>query len=41
MANLKKIIQILSENQIDFVIVGGFGAMLHGSSQVTQDGERG
>lgn len=37
MANLKKIIQILSENQIDFVIVGGFGAMLHGSSQVTQD----
>lgn len=36
MERLSQILKILSENKIDFVIVGGFGAVLHGSSIVTQ-----
>lgn len=37
MEKLSQILKILSENKVDFVIVGGFGAVLHGSSIVTQD----
>lgn len=36
-ANLINLLQRLSENQVDFVIVGGFAAVFHGSTLVTQD----
>src|SRR3990167_2862180 len=32
-----RLLEVLLDNGIDFVIVGGFAAVLHGSSQVTQD----
>ncbi len=35
--NLGQLIQILQDNEIDFVVIGGFSAILHGSSMVTQD----
>jgi hypothetical protein len=34
---LNRLIEILSDADIDFVIVGGFAGMLHGSSLVTRD----
>jgi molybdopterin-guanine dinucleotide biosynthesis protein len=34
---LHQLIQRLSDAEIDFVIVGGFAGMLHGSSLVTRD----
>jgi hypothetical protein len=34
---LNRLLQRLFEADIDFVIVGGFGAMLHGSSLLTRD----
>jgi len=34
---LNRLLQRLFEAEIDFVIVGGFGAMLHGSSLLTRD----
>jgi len=34
---LNRLLQRLFEAKVDFVIVGGFGAMLHGSSLVTRD----
>jgi hypothetical protein len=34
---LNRLLQRLFEADIDFVIVGGFGAMLHGSSLMTRD----
>jgi hypothetical protein len=34
---LNQLIQRLSDAEIDFVIVGGFAGMLHGSSLVTRD----
>ncbi len=37
MKNLNNLIQILQKANIDFVIVGGYSAVLHGSSMVTQD----
>jgi predicted nucleotidyltransferase len=37
MDNLKKLLQLLGNAQIEFVIIGGVAANLHGSSQVTQD----
>ncbi len=37
MMNLVELIQILQKAEIDFVIVGGYSAVLHGSSVVTQD----
>jgi predicted nucleotidyltransferase len=36
-ANLNQLLQRLCDAEIDFVIVGGFAAMLHGSSLVTRD----
>lgn len=37
MHNLNRLLQRLSESDLDFVVVGGFAAMLHGSSMVTRD----
>lgn len=37
MENLNNLLKILLESQIDFVLIGGYAAVLHGSSQVTQD----
>lgn len=37
MSNLVQLIQVLQKSDIDFVIVGGYSAVLHGSSLVTQD----
>ena len=37
MTQLNQLIQRLSDAEIDFVIVGGFAGMLHGSSLVTRD----
>jgi hypothetical protein len=34
---LNRLIEILSDADIDFVIVGGFAGMLHGSTLVTRD----
>jgi len=35
--DLNKLLQILIENQLDFVIIGGFAGVLHGSTMVTRD----
>ena len=37
MRNLKELLKILLENNIDFVLIGGFAAVVHGSTLVTQD----
>ncbi len=37
MQNLKKLLNLLLENEIDFVLIGGFAAVVHGSTLVTQD----
>lgn len=36
-ALLSKLIQTLCDSDIDFVVVGGFAALLHGSTLVTRD----
>ena len=37
MKNLNNLVHVLQNANIDFVIVGGYSAVLHGSSMVTQD----
>ena len=37
MTELNQLLQRLCDAEIDFVIVGGFAAMLHGSSMLTRD----
>jgi predicted nucleotidyltransferase len=37
MENLNNLLKTLLESKIDFVLIGGYAAVLHGSSQVTQD----
>lgn len=37
MSDLNKLLLRLIEADVDFVIVGGFGAVLHGSTLVTRD----
>ncbi len=37
MANLNELLQRLCDADIDFVVVGGFAAVLHGSTLVTRD----
>lgn len=37
MQNLNLLLKILNEKKLDFVIVGGFAAIVHGASQVTKD----
>lgn len=35
--DLNKLLQVLLENNIDFIIIGGFAGVLHGSTVVTRD----
>jgi hypothetical protein len=35
--NLNNLLQLLLENEIDFVLIGGFAGVVHGSTQVTRD----
>jgi hypothetical protein len=35
--DLSKLLKVLLENDIDFVLIGGFAAVVHGSTLVTQD----
>ncbi len=37
MLNLEKILKILTKNNVEFVIVGGFASIIHGASYVTKD----
>lgn len=37
MENLNLLLKRLLEEKIDFVLIGGYAAVLHGSSQVTHD----
>ncbi|MDZ4677742.1 MAG: nucleotidyltransferase [Oligoflexia bacterium] len=37
MQNLNTLLKTLLENKIDFVLIGGYAAVLHGATQVTQD----
>lgn len=37
MEQTRRLLEVLADSGIDFIIVGGFAAVLHGSSQVTQD----
>lgn len=37
MNNLNNLLQVLLENEIDFVLIGGFAGVVHGSTQVTRD----
>lgn len=37
MTNLNNLLQVLLENEIDFVLIGGFAGVVHGSTQVTRD----
>lgn len=37
MGNLNNLLKRLLQSQIDFVLIGGYAAVVHGSSQVTQD----
>jgi len=35
--DLSKLLNLLLENELDFVLIGGFAAVVHGSTMVTQD----
>lgn len=37
MKNLNNLLKVLLENKIDFVLIGGFAGVVHGSTQVTRD----
>lgn len=37
MNNLNSLLEILLANEIDFVLIGGFAGVVHGSTQVTRD----
>lgn len=37
MANLNRLLERLCDSDIEFVVVGGFAAMLHGSALITRD----
>jgi hypothetical protein len=36
-SDINRLLQRLCDAEIDFVVVGGFAAMLHGSSHLTRD----
>jgi molybdopterin-guanine dinucleotide biosynthesis protein len=36
-ADLKQLLERLLDAEIEFVIVGGFAAVLHGSTMITRD----
>jgi hypothetical protein len=35
--NLNNLLSLLLENKIEFVLIGGFAGVVHGSTQVTRD----
>ena len=37
MQNLKALLETLLLNNVDFVLIGGFAGVVHGSTLVTQD----
>ena len=37
MQNLRELLRTLLENEVDFVLIGGFAAVVHGATLVTQD----
>ena len=37
MQNLQKLLQFLVQSPLDFVLIGGFAAVLHGCNQTTRD----
>jgi len=37
MIDLPKLLRLLTENKVEFIIVGGVAAVIHGSSRLTQD----
>lgn len=37
MENPNRLLEVLTQSQVEFVIIGGFAALLYGSSQVTKD----
>lgn len=37
MNNLNNLLKVLLQNKIDFVLIGGFAGVVHGSTQVTRD----
>ncbi len=37
MNNLNNLLSLLLENEIEFVLIGGFAGVVHGSTQVTRD----
>lgn len=37
MTDFPKLLQVLSEHQVEFIIIGGAAAIVHGSSRLTQD----
>ena len=37
MQNLSSLLEVLLNANIDFVLIGGFASVVHGSSMVTQD----
>lgn len=37
MKNLNDLLRLLLENDVDFVLIGGFAGVVHGSTQVTRD----
>ena len=37
MQGFEKLIKLLCDNEVDFVIIGGFAAVVHGVSMLTQD----
>jgi len=37
MKNLNNLLKLLLENEVDFVLIGGFAGVVHGSTQVTRD----
>jgi len=37
MMDLKSLLRVLKDNRVDFIIVGGVAATLHGSARVTRD----
>lgn len=37
MTNYERLVELLLANEVDFVLIGGFAAILHGSSMMTED----
>ena len=37
MIDFPKLLQLLTEHKVEFIVVGGVAAVIHGSSRLTQD----